>query len=86
MRLTRLLLVLALLVSTLIAPDAFAAKHRRGVLRTSHKARSMAKVCEWYDIYCDGVSYSDSCCGNLGSCLAYCDDTCGFSSGTCHPL
>lgn len=87
MKLTRLLLVLALLLSVLTVPDVFAGKSKHGgILKHSHGAKALANACEWYDVYCDGVTYSDSCCGSLGSCLAYCDETCGVSPGTCQPM
>ncbi len=78
MKLTRLLLLLSLLVSLLVVPEAFGAKAKpRGALSHSHhKAKSMAKVCEWFDIYCGGV-WTDECCGTVNGCLVSCVDTCG---------
>ena len=33
-------------------------------------------MCEWFDIECSDGS-TDECCGNVDSCLGYCEDVCG---------
>ncbi|HEX3557481.1 MAG TPA: hypothetical protein VIA62_29995 [Thermoanaerobaculia bacterium] len=88
MKLTRLLLLVSLLVSLLVVPEAFGARSKRGGLRRTHKrvSISMAKVCEVFLITCDGTSIDDACCGSVRSCSAYCDETCGFDPGTCGPI
>ena len=79
MKLTRLLLLLALMVSMLAAPEAFGAKTKRSSLRHPHrrsKIAAMAKACEWFDITCSDGS-TDECCGSVDSCLGYCAEACG---------
>jgi hypothetical protein len=76
MKLTRLLLLLALMVSMLAAPEAFGAKAKRSSLRHSRiRAKNEALMCDWFTITCaDGRT--DDCCGDVNSCLAYCDSFC----------
>ncbi len=78
MKLTRLsLLLLVLMVSFLVSPEAFGAKGNTLHGKRGHHARiPNAKVCEWFDISCNDGS-SDVCCGNVDSCLGYCSDVCG---------
>lgn len=80
-RLSSLLFLLA--VSFFSTQDALEAKGKSVVLRPSGKESRMA--CEWYDVYCNGV-WTDECCGSSGSCLNFCDETCGVPAGTCIEL
>ena len=78
MKVTRLFLLLALLVSMMAAPEAFGAKAKRSALRHPHHRSGIMGMtkCEWFDIYCSDGS-TDSCCGSVGSCLGYCAESCG---------
>ena len=82
MRLTRLtLLLLALMVSVVTAPEAFGAKPKEGTIRHS-KAKSNSLAAQCFDVYCYGY-WADFCCGSVDYCLGYCDGTCGVPQGTC---
>ena len=83
MKLTRLLLMLALVVSFLMAPEAFGAKKHSGGGALSHSRNKAHSAMDCYDVYCGGSSPDASCCGSVGDCLNFCDGVCGVPSGTC---
>jgi hypothetical protein len=82
MKLTRLLLMLALVLSFAVAPEAFGAK-KNGAGMLSHSKHKSVAASDCYDIYCGGSSPDASCCGSVGDCLDVCDGVCGVPSGTC---
>ena len=80
MRLTRLsLLMLALVVSVLVAPQAFGAKRSRAAL-TPAQTTSLAAEC--YTVDC-GDGRTTPCCNSVEYCLGYCYGYCGVAPGTC---
>ena len=77
MKLTRLsLLLLALVVSVLAVPEAFGAKKGGSLSPGGSSETNAAMMCEWFDIYCNGV-WADECCGTVNGCLVTCVDVCG---------
>jgi hypothetical protein len=70
------LLLLALVVSFMAAPQAFGSSKESGVMGSTGKGQGLKGACEWFWISCaDG--YYDECCGSVGSCGSYCAEVCG---------
>lgn len=82
MKVTRLsLLLLSLVLTVLVAPEAFGAKRGHGgALRPSKTPTASAYEC--FDIYCYGY-LSGFCCGTVEECLGECDGVCNVTPGTC---
>jgi hypothetical protein len=73
MKVTRLsLLMLALVASVIAAPEAFGAK-MKGALGAGTQSQA---DCTWYSITCSNGK-TDTCCGDVTSCLDYCSRVCG---------
>lgn len=80
MKLIRLsLLVFALVLSVLTAPDAFGAKGTGGVKKVGHSgSQTLASGCEGWDYEISCSNGSGACCsGSLGGCWDACESYCG---------
>jgi hypothetical protein len=75
------LLLLALALTVVAAPEVFGANPKGGALGSGANggARGDVMDCTWYSITCSNGT-TDSCCGDVNSCLSYCATVCG---GTC---